>query len=180
MRRRKTEVYQISDAPKGLTDDVARRQRTYMITMSIRVALFLAAVLVPVAMVFRLLLMLGALVLPYIAVIYANGGRGPASEADSFYTPPGPRALDDADTALGASNDSAWREHTDAEPDAEAAAATEGEKNENDSGVGNSDRAEPAEPAEPVEGTDAVERNEPVERAQPVEPVEPAEPGEPV
>lgn len=120
MRRRKTAVYQISDAPKRLTDDVARRQRNYMISMGVRVLLFLGAVLIPVAMPFRLLLMLGALVIPYVAVIYANGGREPESHSDAFYQPPGPQELDATNVSLGAPGAS-WR--SDGREDARGPAA---------------------------------------------------------
>jgi len=71
-------VVSITSAAPSLTDDVARRTRRYLIQMSIRVVCFFGAVLVDHWT--RWLLLLGAVVLPYVAVILANAGgeRAPA------------------------------------------------------------------------------------------------------
>lgn len=75
-------VVSITSAAPSLTDDVARRTRRYLIQMSVRVVCFLGAVLIDHWT--RWLLLLGAVVLPYIAVLLANAGgeRGPAPSAD--------------------------------------------------------------------------------------------------
>ncbi|NJP66823.1 DUF3099 domain-containing protein [Streptomyces spiramenti] len=70
------EVYRISGARTSLTEDVRARQRRYTIAMLVRTASVLATVALwdvsrPLAFV---TLALGTL-LPYVAVIVANGGR---------------------------------------------------------------------------------------------------------
>lgn len=75
------EVHRITNAQSGLSDDLPGRQRRYFISMMIRTACFIAAVIFPSP--YRWFFLLGALVLPYIAVIIANAGRetiqGPAT-----------------------------------------------------------------------------------------------------
>lgn len=67
----------ITTAPEPLADDLARRQRRYLVQMGIRVVCFLAAVFtwghVPVAL--SLAMIVAAVVLPYVAVLLANAGR---------------------------------------------------------------------------------------------------------
>lgn len=72
-------VHRISGARKGLTEDVAGRQRRYVISMSIRTMCFVAAVFAPSP--WRWILIAGALFLPYVAVVLANAGREPTSNA---------------------------------------------------------------------------------------------------
>jgi predicted tellurium resistance membrane protein TerC len=67
------EVHRITDAGVSLTDDQAGRQRRYLIAMSIRTLCVLGAVLAPSP--WRWVLAVGAVILPYIAVVMANAGR---------------------------------------------------------------------------------------------------------
>jgi hypothetical protein len=67
------EVHRITDAGVSLTDDQAGRQRRYLIAMSIRTLCVLGAVLAPSP--WRWMLAVGAVILPYIAVVMANAGR---------------------------------------------------------------------------------------------------------
>lgn len=60
----------ITDARSGASEDLARRQRRYTITMAFRTACFIAMIFVPG--VFRWILFACAAFLPYIAVIFAN------------------------------------------------------------------------------------------------------------
>ncbi|WP_424636711.1 DUF3099 domain-containing protein [Embleya sp. AB8] len=95
MKNTKGAVYQISGARKGLTEDVAGRQRRYVISMSIRTVCFVAAVFTPSP--WRWILVAGALFLPYIAVVLANAGREPTSNAPveaQFVPPLPPKALE--------------------------------------------------------------------------------------
>jgi hypothetical protein len=73
VKNAKASVYQISGAQKGLTEDVRGRQRRYVISMSIRAVCFVLGIVInhPVRWVF----FAGALLLPYVAVVIANGGR---------------------------------------------------------------------------------------------------------
>ncbi len=67
------EVHRITDAGVSLTDDQAGRQRRYLIAMSMRTLCVLGAVLAPSP--WRWILAVGAVILPYIAVVMANAGR---------------------------------------------------------------------------------------------------------
>ncbi|MEV5842150.1 DUF3099 domain-containing protein [Streptomyces sp. NPDC051985] len=70
------QVFRISGARTGLTEDVRGRQRRYIISMSVRtVAVIMAATLWNVERYVAVVaLVLGAL-LPYVAVVIANAGR---------------------------------------------------------------------------------------------------------
>ncbi len=60
----------ITSAAPPLTEDLGRRARRYLIQMSVRVVCFLGAVLIDHWT--RWLLLAGAVVLPYVAVLGAN------------------------------------------------------------------------------------------------------------
>lgn len=67
----------ITSAPEPLGADQARRQRRYLVQMGIRVLCFLLAAILwqHVPMWVGLTLIVGAVVLPYVAVLLANAGR---------------------------------------------------------------------------------------------------------
>jgi hypothetical protein len=73
MKKKKLSAQSITDATVGLTSDQSARQRRYFISMMIRTACFLLTVVLPSP--FRWIALVGALTLPYIAVIAANAGR---------------------------------------------------------------------------------------------------------
>lgn len=70
-------VHTITSAGPSLSADQGRRQRSYLLQMAVRVLCFVGAVLtfhrVPAAV--TVLLVIGAVVLPYTAVLMANAGR---------------------------------------------------------------------------------------------------------
>ena len=68
-------TYRITTARKSVPDDQAARVRGYVISMSIRIVCFLLAV-VTTGWV-RWAFVAGALLIPYFAVVFANGGREP-------------------------------------------------------------------------------------------------------
>ena len=68
-----TPSYNITSAQSGLSDDLPRRQKRYFISMMIRTACFILAVILPSP--FRWVALAGSLLLPYFAVIMANAGR---------------------------------------------------------------------------------------------------------
>lgn len=80
----------ITDARHGQSDDLQRRQRNYLISMAIRTACFLALVLInhPV----RWLFLVGALILPMVAVLFVNQadkrGQGTTFERAEAEPPP--------------------------------------------------------------------------------------------
>jgi len=63
----------ITDAGAALSSDLPARQKRYFISMMIRTACFLLAVFTPSP--YRWFFLVGAVTLPYISVIMANGGR---------------------------------------------------------------------------------------------------------
>ena len=73
MKNKKSTVQSITDATVGLTSDQSARPRRYFISMMIRTACFILTVVLPSP--FRWIALVGALTLPYIAVIAANAGR---------------------------------------------------------------------------------------------------------
>ena len=65
--------HDITSAQQGLSDDLPGRQRRYLISMLIRTAFFIAAVFL--SSPYRWFCVIGALILPYFAVVIANAGR---------------------------------------------------------------------------------------------------------
>jgi len=72
-RARATQVHRVSGVREGRSVDVGRRYRRYAISMSIRTLCFVLAVLAHGPL--RWVLLAVSLVLPYVAVVVANGGR---------------------------------------------------------------------------------------------------------
>ena len=66
-------VYDITAAPASLTRDQAGRQRRYFYSMMIRTFCFILTVVLPSP--YRWFALLGAVTLPYFAVVIANAGR---------------------------------------------------------------------------------------------------------
>ena len=67
------ESFSITSAPRRLSSDLAGRQRRYLISMIIRTVCFLLTVALPSP--YRWFALVGAMFLPYIAVVIANAGR---------------------------------------------------------------------------------------------------------
>ncbi len=99
--RHRDEPIRITTAATSRADDIAVRQKRYLLSMSIRSACFVGAVVSFIAGVGWLwpILIAGALVLPYVAVVLANNN---ASKSDAFelrdgdygrqQLPPGPNS----------------------------------------------------------------------------------------
>ncbi len=77
---RDTEAVRITTAAASREADIARRQRRYVLSMTLRTVCFLAAVLVGPGWL-RWVLVVAALLLPYIAVVMANAVT---TKADDF------------------------------------------------------------------------------------------------
>ena len=71
--KQEPEVFSISKVETSLTEDQSGRQRRYLISMGLRTACFVGGVLSEGAL--RWTLIVGAVVLPYFAVVIANAGR---------------------------------------------------------------------------------------------------------
>jgi hypothetical protein len=71
--KQEPEVFSISKVETGLTQDQSGRQRRYLISMGLRTACFVGGI--AAEGVLRWTLIIGAVVLPYFAVVIANAGR---------------------------------------------------------------------------------------------------------
>jgi type III secretory pathway component EscV len=67
------EVFNVTGAQRALSDEQVSRQRRYLISMGIRTACVLAAIVIPGWP--RWMFIAGAVVLPYLAVVIANAGK---------------------------------------------------------------------------------------------------------
>ena len=73
------QVHLVTQARRPMSEDIRYRQHRYLIMMGIRTLCFLAAILMFVNHLGWLagIPAVGAIVIPYIAVVFANGGREP-------------------------------------------------------------------------------------------------------
>jgi Protein of unknown function (DUF3099) len=72
-------VHLVTQAKRSLSEDIAYRQRRYLLMMGIRAACFIFAVIMFVNHLrwFALVPVILAILIPYVAVVFANGGREP-------------------------------------------------------------------------------------------------------
>ncbi|MBE1875737.1 DUF3099 domain-containing protein [Myceligenerans pegani] len=93
--RPEPEVQSITSVPESLDADQARRAKVYLIQMAIRLVCFIAAILCltmgPAWLGWTLAV--GAVVLPYTAVVFVNAGPNRAPRDAQAYVPEGPAAL---------------------------------------------------------------------------------------
>lgn len=100
--RRKPSSYGITTADGSHLDDVSRRQKQYAATMTFRVVAILVVVLVPgLSVMERVILGLVATIIPYVAVIRANGGPDTAEPTNLMIGGPQQYELPPVDRALG-------------------------------------------------------------------------------
>ena len=71
MPPRDSQSVRITTARTSIADDIAGRQRRYLISMAVRTACVIGAVVVGPG-VLRWVLVAGAVLLPYVAVVLAN------------------------------------------------------------------------------------------------------------
>jgi hypothetical protein len=83
------EVTRITSAPEPLAEDLARRQKRYLVQMGIRILCFAGAVLTwgRIPMWASMLMIVAAVVLPYSAVLFANAGRERRDSDGTFMNP---------------------------------------------------------------------------------------------
>jgi hypothetical protein len=77
-RTPRSPIYRITTARKSVADDQAARVRGYVISMSIRIVCFALAIVASGPL--RWTFVVCALVIPYFAVVYANGDREPNAD----------------------------------------------------------------------------------------------------
>src|SRR6266705_6437927 len=106
MRRvRRPGAHLVTEAQRSKSADISYRERRYLIMMAIRVVCFVIAVVVFAQGGGWLTAIpaVGAIVIPYFAVVFANGGREPSStrgfrayepNLPTPYRPPVPGAPD--------------------------------------------------------------------------------------
>jgi hypothetical protein len=83
-------VYSVTSAPQSLQDDQSYRMRRYLLSMGTRTACFLLAVLFIAVLHWTVagwVMVVGAVVLPYFAVVMANVSRSPFSAPLGPVTP---------------------------------------------------------------------------------------------
>ncbi len=73
------EAVRITTVGASRAEDIAARQKRYLLAMGIRTVCFVAAIVVTITWL-RVLLIVAALVLPYIAVVMANAGASKSEE----------------------------------------------------------------------------------------------------
>jgi len=108
MRRvRRPSAHLVTEAQRSKSADISYRERRYLIMMSIRVVCFVVAVIVFAngGGWLTAIPAVGAIAIPYFAVVFANGGREP-SNTKGFrayepnlpvqYRPPGGDSAEDA------------------------------------------------------------------------------------
>ena len=76
------QVHLVTQARRPMSEDISYRQHRYLIMMGIRVICFAVAIILYVAHLRWLILIpaVGAIFIPYIAVVFANGGREPDNQ----------------------------------------------------------------------------------------------------
>jgi hypothetical protein len=86
----------VTTAPKSPRDEQRERQRRYLATMGLRVVCFVAAiVLFSLDLRWEAGIAVGAsLILPWVAVIAANGGPKTSTERPALYAGDSPRELE--------------------------------------------------------------------------------------
>jgi hypothetical protein len=79
--RRSSTAHLVTEARRSRTEDIAYRERRYLIMMGFRVACFVVTIVLFAAGAGWLAAIpaVGAIVIPYFAVVFANGGREPTS-----------------------------------------------------------------------------------------------------
>jgi len=86
----KTVSASVSNVGQPLSVDQSSRARKYFISMMVRTACFILAVVLPSP--YRWIALFGAVVLPYVAVVVANAGRE-SIRGQATIISPGPREI---------------------------------------------------------------------------------------
>jgi hypothetical protein len=68
------QTVRVTSAARSHTDDLRLRQRRYLAIQGVRVVCILLAVLLPVAVMWKIGFIAGSIVLPWLGVVAANAG----------------------------------------------------------------------------------------------------------
>lgn len=83
----------VTTAPVSPGDERRTRERRYLITMAVRLVAFIVAIVFATGWI-RVIAVILALVLPWVAVVFANAGPAkPAGKAPSLYAGDRPREI---------------------------------------------------------------------------------------
>jgi len=76
------QVHLVTQARRPMSEDIRYRQNRYLLMMAIRVVCFAVAIVLFLCHQRWLILIpaIGAVVIPYVAVVFANGGREPDNQ----------------------------------------------------------------------------------------------------
>ena len=85
-------VYQITGARRGVREDVDQRTRRYLASMGVRTVCFILAVVTHGYLRWGFIVL--AVLLPYVSVVFANGGRERTIDLPDADVSNDPRALD--------------------------------------------------------------------------------------
>jgi hypothetical protein len=104
-RSREPEAVRITSASASRHDDIAARQKRYLFSMGIRTVCFIGAIIASLAGIHWLwpILIVAALLLPYVAVVMANAG---SSKSDGFALVNGPSDAKELPGGTGSGADS--------------------------------------------------------------------------
>jgi hypothetical protein len=80
-RHHSEDAVRITSVPRSRADDIAARQKRYIFSMAVRTICFVSAIVVGPGPL-RWVLIVGAVFLPYVAVVMANAGPGRDNEAE--------------------------------------------------------------------------------------------------
>ena len=72
--RSSADVTIVTSAGRSHSEDISLRQRRYVITQSVRIVCVVLAASLPVPVVWKGVLLLGAVLLPWFGVVMANAG----------------------------------------------------------------------------------------------------------
>ncbi len=90
-------MYSVTSAPQSLQDDQSYRMRRYLLSMGTRTVCFLLAVLFLAVLHWTVagwVMVIGAVLLPYVAVVMANVSRSRFSSALGPLPPPSRRSIE--------------------------------------------------------------------------------------
>ena len=101
---RRSSVHMVTQARPSLSDDIAYRQRRYLLMMGIRALCFVIAVVLFLNHFGWLTAIpaIGAIFIPYFAVVFANGGREPDNTRGFMEYQPNVPATRDSSRPSGA------------------------------------------------------------------------------
>jgi len=85
--RSEDEAVRITSAARSHSDDISSRQRRYVISMTVRTFCFILAVVFREQHLVMWIFIIASFLLPYVAVVMANGGASPDPDSSEYVAP---------------------------------------------------------------------------------------------